>query len=115
MENCKLPVCGDGVVHRCFNATNTTLCEYCAWWSHHNCTGEEECDDGNTECGDGCSNRCRYEACRKDDFLYDLSVYGDCLYLRCPTPPVTLYYRDMRREYNLVYWITNYCECLEYV
>ena len=52
MENCRFPVCGDGVIHLCMDAVP---CEA-------NCTcTNEECDDGNTIDGDGCSSTCQYE------------------------------------------------------
>lgn len=38
--NCRIPLCGDGFF-----------------------TPDEQCDDGNTESGDGCSDRCRQEFC----------------------------------------------------
>ncbi len=53
MENCKRPVCGDGVIHLCNNDCDSDDCE-------STCISEE-CDDGNLFNDDGCSSLCRYE------------------------------------------------------
>ena len=56
MENCQLPVCGDGVIHLC----SSTICvgdEECAAIGCY----VEECDDSNIISGDGCSAECMYE------------------------------------------------------
>ncbi|MFH0869936.1 MAG: hypothetical protein V1866_02675 [archaeon] len=51
-----LPGCGDGILNTPFNASapvNITL----------NTSFREECDDGNTRSGDGCSSLCKIEIC----------------------------------------------------
>lgn len=57
MENCKRPVCGDGVIHLCHIPTIDCVGNECA---SLDCI-PEECDDGNLIDGDGCSSSCRYE------------------------------------------------------
>ena len=48
-NDCTLPACGDGLVNRAFIPIGGTA--------------PEQCDDGNTDAGDGCSALCRIESC----------------------------------------------------
>ncbi|MBK9037474.1 MAG: DUF4215 domain-containing protein [Myxococcales bacterium] len=48
-SDCSVPACGDGKVNRAFTPAGGA--------------GPEECDDGNTTAGDGCSALCRIETC----------------------------------------------------
>jgi cysteine-rich repeat protein len=47
--NCSLPLCGDGVTNTAFTPPGGAA--------------PENCDDGNTTDGDGCSSKCRIESC----------------------------------------------------
>jgi cysteine-rich repeat protein len=119
MENCKIPKCGDGVIHLC--DSNCTSCESCLLM--------EECDDGNLIDGDGCSSTCKIECPinqnENEEINRLLSVSlmvksiqskkkDDCETMKCLSPPFNeIMINDKRNEFSLVYWINNYCTCID--
>ncbi|MFO0596379.1 MAG: DUF4215 domain-containing protein [Myxococcaceae bacterium] len=77
-NNCQLPRCGDGLTsatEACDDGTNTATCDFdCSVpacgdgkvnraFTPNGATSPEECDDGNTTAGDGCSTLCHIETC----------------------------------------------------
>ena len=129
-KECRFPRCGDGLIHKCCREGEGRTHIHPDKKDHHDkdedCDDdkcpceEEECDDGNRENGDGCSSTCRFEICHPNDYdihpnrSYDLSSYKHCKYLQCYKPPVKkIKHKDMYREFNLLFWIHNYCTCVK--
>jgi fibro-slime domain-containing protein len=118
LENCRLPRCGDGVIHLC----NST-CPSC-----ESCSTVEECDDGNLVDGDGCSSTCKIECLTSEaenneiNRMHSMSTMvnaikanrkDDCQYMKCLSPPYTqILLNEKGNEFSLVYWINNYCSCI---
>jgi cysteine-rich repeat protein len=122
-KSCTLPRCGDGIIHKC----NTSNCPDCE-------CEEEQCDDGNTLDGDGCDRHCRFEnyfntvpgsgnsMISSTSSVTQLFSYKHldeenaevhvCQSLQCLTPGIDQLLVLPNNEFNLVYWIHNYCSCL---
>jgi fibro-slime domain-containing protein len=114
-HHCRLPRCGDGIIHRCNTSGN---CQNCA-----SCDAMEECDDGNNINGDGCSANCRFEYSSSIANIVSTTAttyktnnlirhLPDCPTLICVTPPkkdLEQHIHDM--DFTLLYWIKNYCYC----
>ncbi|MHC4695670.1 MAG: hypothetical protein ACYTFA_02885 [Planctomycetota bacterium] len=87
-DPCVVPSCGDGVVNageECDDAGESATCDTDCTVAECgdgtlNVTAGEECDDGNTESGDGCDEGCRSEfgACCVGTAC-SVTVLADCL------------------------------------
>ena len=113
-RSCTRPRCGDGIIRRC-----NSSCVTCGI-----CETEEDCDDGNTLNGDGCSSTCRFENYFAERIPSMLSAVMDattmsgntpvhCKYLECVSPSREELDAIPADNLNLVYWLNNYCRCAQ--